>query len=102
MTERKRHNLCAKEIQFNLGLVCYFCHKKSSCRSELDKHIRIHTKEAPFFCNTCSKSFRQNINLNNHKTTHLSKQRREKYKSKLSGKKFQLPSHLKLHILCHT
>src|SRR5689334_23253614 len=94
MMETRSDNPHKEEIQPYLGLVCYFCHKKSACLANLTLHMRIHTKEAPFFCKTCPKGFSGNADLRRHKIVHLSRQQKEKlkthfkYNCNFCGKKF--------------
>src|SRR5277367_2396536 len=45
---------------------CGECPKRFESRSNLDKHVRIHTGEKPFECKECGKAFGQMGNLRTH------------------------------------
>src|SRR5689334_6863851 len=95
-------------MKLRLDRVCYFCQKTFSWVTNLEKHLRTHTKERPYSCNVCLKEFSTTGELKRHKIIHLTKQEREKYKSKFKQdcsfchKQFITASQLKIHIWSHT
>ena len=51
---------------------CSVCYKTFACRSALDIHYRSHTKERPFQCLLCHRSFSTKGNMKQHMLTHKS------------------------------
>lgn len=52
------------------GTTCNVCFKTFACRSALDIHYRSHTKERPFKCDLCDRSFTTRGNMKQHMLTH--------------------------------
>ena len=53
------------------GRTCPYCNKIFRNAYDLQRHVRVHTKEKPFSCPECSKSFSEAGNLKQHvKTVH--------------------------------
>ncbi|XP_063408012.1 zinc finger protein 888-like [Mytilus trossulus] len=51
---------------YQKNVSCEYCGKLFWCKSELDKHSRVHTNERPYLCHICSSSFKTAGNLRNH------------------------------------
>ncbi|KAG5447614.1 Zinc finger Y-chromosomal protein, partial [Clonorchis sinensis] len=50
---------------------CRICGRRSKCQLDYEKHLRVHSKERPFVCNLCGRSFAQSNNLyRHHRLTH--------------------------------
>ncbi|CAD5117038.1 DgyrCDS5864 [Dimorphilus gyrociliatus] len=49
---------------------CNICYKTFACKSALDIHYRSHTKERPFQCDVCERSFTTKGNMKQHMLTH--------------------------------
>ncbi|XP_026218048.1 zinc finger protein 708-like isoform X2 [Anabas testudineus] len=47
--------------------VCHICGKDKKCRSQLARHVIIHTGERPYACDLCSARFNRSGNLQQHK-----------------------------------
>ncbi|CAL8112060.1 unnamed protein product [Orchesella dallaii] len=46
---------------------CLFCEKKCLNESKLMEHLRVHTREKPFFCEDCGEEYAHAHNLRNHR-----------------------------------
>ncbi|KAE8279586.1 AT-rich binding protein [Larimichthys crocea] len=49
------------------SFVCHICGKDKKCRSQLARHVIIHTGERPFACDLCTARFNRSGNLQQHR-----------------------------------
>ncbi|KAM8822544.1 zinc finger X-chromosomal protein-like isoform 2-T2 [Spinachia spinachia] len=49
------------------NFVCHICGKDKKCRSQLARHVIIHSGERPFACDLCAASFNRSGNLQQHR-----------------------------------
>eukprot|EP00039_Didymoeca_costata_P016902 m.307973 g.307973 ORF g.307973 m.307973 type:complete len:1203 (-) comp16468_c0_seq5:32-3640(-) len=75
------------------------CGKICESRSQCIMHIRVHTGETPFKCNTCGKSFKQKSSLTRHLKTHT---KEKPFKCDICGKGFAQKYNIVAHKKTHT
>ncbi|XP_046802766.1 zinc finger protein 271-like isoform X1 [Lucilia cuprina] len=82
--------------------ICKYCLKSFDRRTDLNRHIRIHTDERPYSCNVCDTSFKQVNHLKRHKESmHGILFQPQKFNCKLCTKSFTEADILKRHMSIH-
>uniref|UniRef100_A0A182NIU7 Zinc finger protein n=1 Tax=Anopheles dirus TaxID=7168 RepID=A0A182NIU7_9DIPT len=80
---------------------CNDCSKGFPFKSQMDRHILVHTKEKKFICEVCEKGFSQKINLDVHMRVHTGEQPDKKYTCQICLRKCSRISELEAHLSTH-
>ncbi|XP_043191124.1 zinc finger protein 135-like isoform X2 [Amphibalanus amphitrite] len=78
---------------------CTICDKVMGSRSDLVKHVRIHTGEKPYSCSYCPARFTQLGSLRAHETRHTGV---KPFKCDICSRAFSIKERLKVHMRIHT
>uniref|UniRef100_A0A3Q3FUF0 C2H2-type domain-containing protein n=2 Tax=Kryptolebias marmoratus TaxID=37003 RepID=A0A3Q3FUF0_KRYMA len=65
--KRHREVVHANGARLPETFVCHICGKDKKCRSQLARHIIIHTGERPYACDLCPARFNRSGNLQQHR-----------------------------------
>lgn len=67
--KKRKHGMCEQRTN---GVACPWvgCMKKFACKSKVQRHLVIHTKERPYTCACCQKKFNQRSALKTHIIRH--------------------------------
>lgn len=49
--------------------ICGYCDRQFSCKSNLDRHVRLHTGQKPYTCQDCFEGFQNRSEYTQHKNT---------------------------------
>ncbi|KAF0034182.1 hypothetical protein F2P81_014248 [Scophthalmus maximus] len=85
--------------KFKTGFKCVTCGDAFKQKSQLNKHLRVHTGERRNSCKTCGRSFACNSDLLIHTRRHTGE---KPYPCATCGKRFIDMSSLKTHMSVHT
>lgn len=99
LAEEARSKMMSSRKERPKKFKCPHCeHARFSNNGQLKSHIRTHTGERPFKCESCSKTFTRNEELTRHKRIHSGIR---PFACSSCGKKFGRRDHLKKHMKTH-
>ncbi|XP_035713597.1 zinc finger protein 888-like [Folsomia candida] len=93
-----RTHVVADHVENQVRFPCTLCGKDFKIRTELESHTSRHTREKPYNCATCGRSFTHVGVMKHHEMTHLEASRRVMSKCRLCMQAFSDKDNLRRHI----
>ncbi|CAN6615360.1 hypothetical protein TRVA0_006S01288 [Trichomonascus vanleenenianus] len=74
-------------------------HRPFQQRQKIVRHLQVHTRDKPFQCHICGKSFGEKAVLKQHQRTHSGE---KPFQCQICGKAFSVSTALSVHVRVHT